>query len=172
MPPPKKKKHPLEHFLAGGAAGLVETSVCHPLDTIKTRMQLRRNLPPVVGTIPVGGGRTMPATRSRAGIGRGVASGGVGLTGASFGPVEMARRIVAREGFTSLYKGLTAVYSGIVPKMALRFWSFEQFKDMLVRICWHSARFLFLKFKIWKICIFFSIYFLYYIFYIHPNERS
>jgi hypothetical protein len=37
-----KKKNPLMHLVAGGAAGLVESSVCHPLDTIKTRMQLRR----------------------------------------------------------------------------------------------------------------------------------
>mmetsp|Transcript_19657 Transcript_19657/g.40791 ORF Transcript_19657/g.40791 Transcript_19657/m.40791 type:complete len:87 (+) Transcript_19657:38-298(+) len=40
----KKKKHPLEHFLAGGTAGLVESSCCHPLDTIKTRMQLRKQI--------------------------------------------------------------------------------------------------------------------------------
>eukprot|EP00584_Thalassiosira_punctigera_P008687 CAMPEP_0172540686 /NCGR_PEP_ID=MMETSP1067-20121228/11643_1 /TAXON_ID=265564 ORGANISM="Thalassiosira punctigera, Strain Tpunct2005C2" /NCGR_SAMPLE_ID=MMETSP1067 /ASSEMBLY_ACC=CAM_ASM_000444 /LENGTH=115 /DNA_ID=CAMNT_0013326589 /DNA_START=97 /DNA_END=441 /DNA_ORIENTATION=- len=39
----KKKKKPMQHLLAGGTAGLVESSVCHPLDTIKTRMQLRRH---------------------------------------------------------------------------------------------------------------------------------
>ncbi len=39
-----KKKKPLGHTLiAGGTAGLVESSICHPLDTIKTRMQLRNN---------------------------------------------------------------------------------------------------------------------------------
>lgn len=39
-----KKKKPLSHTLiAGGTAGLVESSICHPLDTIKTRMQLRNN---------------------------------------------------------------------------------------------------------------------------------
>ena len=38
-----KKKTPLQHLIAGGCAGLVESSVCHPLDTIKTRMQLRKN---------------------------------------------------------------------------------------------------------------------------------
>jgi len=121
---PKKKKHPLEHFLAGGAAGLAESSVCHPLDTIKTRMQLRRNLPKIVGTIPVGGGRTIPATRAQA---AGASGGGSGTAG----PLDTARRIVRREGFTALYKGLTAVYSGIVPKMAIRFWSFEQYKELL-----------------------------------------
>lgn len=35
------KKNPLMHLVAGGIAGVVESSCCHPLDTIKTRMQLR-----------------------------------------------------------------------------------------------------------------------------------
>lgn len=36
------KRNPLLQLIAGGAAGFVESSICHPLDTIKTRMQLRR----------------------------------------------------------------------------------------------------------------------------------
>ncbi|GMI43595.1 hypothetical protein TrCOL_g963, partial [Triparma columacea] len=94
---PKKRRHPLEHLLAGGTAGLVESSCCHPLDTIKTRMQLRRQ---------VANAKTM-------------------------GPLTTASRIVKREGFLSLYKGLSAVYSGIIPKMAIRFASFEQYKEFL-----------------------------------------
>jgi len=93
---PKKKRHPLEHFLAGGSAGLVESSVCHPLDTIKTRMQLRTQ---IANAKPIGAFTT-------------------------------ATRIVKREGFTSLYKGLSAVYTGIIPKMAVRFASFEQYKAL------------------------------------------
>ncbi|KAJ2795392.1 Mitochondrial succinate-fumarate transporter, partial [Coemansia helicoidea] len=31
------------HLLAGGAAGLAESLCCHPLDTIKVRMQLRNS---------------------------------------------------------------------------------------------------------------------------------
>ena len=89
----KKKRHPLEHFLAGGTAGLVESSCCHPLDTIKTRMQLRKQVP-----------------------------------GRRLGPLTTAQRIVRKEGFLSLYKGLSAVYTGIVPKMSVRFMSFEQYK--------------------------------------------
>ena len=46
-----KKKKPLSHtLLAGGIAGFVESSICHPLDTIKTRMQLRNNHIESVGT--------------------------------------------------------------------------------------------------------------------------
>ncbi len=46
-----KKKKPMTHtLLAGGTAGFVESSICHPLDTIKTRMQLRNNHIESVGT--------------------------------------------------------------------------------------------------------------------------
>lgn len=37
------KKSLSTHLVAGGCAGLVEAMVCHPLDTIKVRMQLRTN---------------------------------------------------------------------------------------------------------------------------------
>ena len=39
--------------------------------------------------------------------------------------------IMKRETPLGLYKGLGAVLTGIVPKMAIRFWSFEQYKSML-----------------------------------------
>jgi solute carrier family 25 citrate transporter 1 len=39
-----KQKTPLGiHLVAGGIAGLAEACVCHPLDTIKVRMQLSRS---------------------------------------------------------------------------------------------------------------------------------
>jgi len=39
--------------------------------------------------------------------------------------------IVRRETPLGLYKGLGAVIAGIVPKMAIRFMSFEQYKNAL-----------------------------------------
>lgn len=39
--------------------------------------------------------------------------------------------IVKKESPLGLYKGLGAVVSGIVPKMAIRFASFETYKDFL-----------------------------------------
>lgn len=39
--------------------------------------------------------------------------------------------IVRRETPLALYKGLGAVLSGIVPKMAIRFASFEKYKALL-----------------------------------------
>ncbi|CAM9476709.1 unnamed protein product [Chrysoparadoxa australica] len=82
-------------LMCGGAAGLVESSVCHPLDTIKTRMQLRAS------------------------------------AGSVRGPIMTAQRIITHEGFFSLYKGLTAVMAGIVPKMGVRFTSFDAYKKFL-----------------------------------------
>ena len=35
---------------------------------------------------------------------------------------------MANEGFAALYKGLSAVTAGIIPKMAVRFSSFEHYK--------------------------------------------
>lgn len=38
-----KKTPLLTHLVAGGAAGFMEACTCHPLDTIKVRMQLAKN---------------------------------------------------------------------------------------------------------------------------------
>merc|ERR1711862_582334 len=45
-----------------------------------------------------------------------------------------AKRIIKREGYLSLYKGLSAVYTGIVPKMAIRFLSYEMYSEKLSSI--------------------------------------
>jgi hypothetical protein len=168
-----KKKHPMVHLVAGGCAGFVESSVCHPLDTIKTRMQLRRQgnsvekvvvrvrnslMEPALrlqhslrdpstympSTATVGGGIHEPglhlgggplkAPPPRMAIQPLTASGGApkgNLVQAGLGPWGTARRVVQREGFFALYKGLSAVYTGIVPKMAIRFVSFEQYREWL-----------------------------------------
>lgn len=103
-PPPKatsgKEKVPLStHLIAGGVAGLAEALACHPLDTIKVRMQL-----------------------SKSRKAKGLKPLGFFATG---------RQIAARETPLGLYKGLGAVVSGIVPKMAIRFASFEMYKGWL-----------------------------------------
>ena len=46
--------------------------------------------------------------------------------------VGVGSRIVQREGPLALYKGLGAVITGIVPKMAIRFFSFETYKAMML----------------------------------------
>eukprot|EP00986_Skeletonema_menzelii_P014177 scaffold9063_cov126-Skeletonema_menzelii.AAC.1 len=238
QPPPPKKKKPIQHLIAGGTAGFVESSICHPLDTIKTRMQLRRqttnrkkvqqkvermegralgSMRDATSTNTVGGtvksldGKGALHRSSGDGDGGGKSKGnttnpavktieketvrikpnvkaatsatsssGVGSSGpssamhdvgwkqrlpttsntsaaastvikssttttttaataatnsptvvATLGPFGTARRIIQREGPMALYKGLTAVYTGIVPKMAIRFVSFEYYRDVL-----------------------------------------
>jgi hypothetical protein len=173
---PKKKK-PIQHLIGGGIAGFVESSVCHPLDTIKTRMQLRRQTttktevakrmegkalgslrdasnkketvivkPNLDGKsagsapssafhdvgwkqrVPVGAANTSSASTAIKAAAEVSSSGPVVAT---LGPFGTARRIVSREGPLALYKGLTAVYTGIIPKMAIRFVSFEWYRDIL-----------------------------------------
>jgi solute carrier family 25 citrate transporter 1 len=157
-----KKKSPMMHLVAGGMAGLVESSCCHPLDTIKTRMQLRRQTTSVEKVVvkmrdslmepalrikhslqePAGRlataepGMARMSTAAGPAVTEAVRFGGKttvapGTTVAPLGPIGTAQRIVQREGFLALYKGLTAVYTGIVPKMAIRFLSFEQYKIVL-----------------------------------------
>ncbi|PVV04394.1 hypothetical protein BB560_001104 [Smittium megazygosporum] len=106
-----KQKTPMSiHLLAGGIAGFSEACVCHPLDTIKVRMQLNNRR------------TTSAAMRSKA---------------KNAGPVvrenfiRVAAKIVNKEGPLALYKGLGAVILGIVPKMAVRFSSFEKYKELL-----------------------------------------
>ncbi|KAK6543830.1 hypothetical protein TWF694_000558 [Orbilia ellipsospora] len=84
------------HLIAGGGAGLCEALTCHPLDTIKVRMQLSRR-------------RRAPGVKPR-------------------GFIQTGVEIVRRETPLGLYKGLGAVVMGIVPKMAIRFSSFEIYK--------------------------------------------
>ncbi|KAF7865922.1 hypothetical protein EAF04_006086 [Stromatinia cepivora] len=95
----KKPASAATNLVAGGAAGMMEALVCHPLDTIKVRMQLSR--------------------RARA---PGAPKRGFITTGAE---------IIKRETPLGLYKGLGAVITGIVPKMAIRFTSFEAYKRFL-----------------------------------------
>ncbi|KAI1306395.1 mitochondrial carrier [Xylaria venustula] len=87
------------NLIAGGGAGMMEALVCHPLDTIKVRMQLSRRA-------------RQPGAPSR-------------------GFIKTGTEIVRRETALGLYKGLGAVLTGIVPKMAIRFTSFEAYKQLL-----------------------------------------
>ncbi|EED22828.1 succinate:fumarate antiporter (Acr1), putative [Talaromyces stipitatus ATCC 10500] len=104
----KKAASPATNLIAGGGAGMMEALVCHPLDTIKVRMQLSR--------------------RARA---PGVKPRGFVATGAE---------IVRRETAMGLYKGLGAVLGGIIPKMAIRFTSYEWYKQLLTDENGHVTR--------------------------------
>lgn len=92
----KKKGGSVTDLVAGGVAGLFEALCCHPLDTIKVRMQLYRK-----------SGQKPP------------------------GFIRTGINIVQKETFLSLYKGLGAVVLGIVPKMGIRFQSYEFYRSLL-----------------------------------------
>ncbi|KAK8132669.1 hypothetical protein PG999_000842 [Apiospora kogelbergensis] len=87
------------NLIAGGGAGMMEALACHPLDTIKVRMQLSRRA-------------RMPGAPKR-------------------GFLRTGTEIVKRETPLGLYKGLGAVLTGIIPKMAIRFTSFEWYKQQM-----------------------------------------
>nr|ACO57106.1 truncated mitochondrial succinate-fumerate antiporter [Aspergillus nidulans] len=95
----RKPASPAVNLIAGGGAGMMEALVCHPLDTIKVRMQLSRR-------------STAPGVKPR-------------------GFVKTGVEIVKKETALGLYKGLGAVLGGIIPKMAIRFTSYEQYKQLL-----------------------------------------
>mmetsp|Transcript_9064 Transcript_9064/g.13319 ORF Transcript_9064/g.13319 Transcript_9064/m.13319 type:complete len:294 (-) Transcript_9064:719-1600(-) len=142
-----KKKNPVLQLVAGGTAGFVESSICHPLDTIKTRMQLRRQQSTLQAVRARSSLHEPGMTRSMSSLAEPKFSAlhsssfqepvmvttkrtSTAVT-ASLGPIGTARRIIEREGFLSLYKGLTAVWCGIIPKMAIRFVTFEQYRESL-----------------------------------------
>ncbi|KAF9578485.1 hypothetical protein BGW38_005686, partial [Lunasporangiospora selenospora] len=80
----------------------MEAVICHPLDTIKVRMQLAKN---------VSKGSSASANLSFVGVGL---------------------KIIRKESPLALYKGLGAVTAGIVPKMAIRFTTFQFYKDLMI----------------------------------------
>ncbi|OCK81073.1 mitochondrial uncoupling protein 2 [Lepidopterella palustris CBS 459.81] len=95
----KKPASAATNLIAGGGAGMMEALVCHPLDTIKVRMQLSRRA-------------QRPGIKRR-------------------GFIATGSEIIKRETPLGLYKGLGAVLTGIVPKMAIRFTSYEWYKQLL-----------------------------------------
>lgn len=98
----KKASHPAINLIAGGTAGLFEALCCHPLDTIKVRMQIYK---------------------------RAVSGGGTAIKAPGF--IKTGKSIYTQEGFLALYKGLGAVVIGIIPKMAIRFSSYEFYRTLL-----------------------------------------
>ncbi|SCV03445.1 LAME_0H10484g1_1 [Lachancea meyersii CBS 8951] len=93
-----QSSHPAINLVAGGTAGLFEALCCHPLDTIKVRMQIQSR---------------------------------TSSTGKAVGFLSTGRDIVHNEGFLAFYKGLGAVVIGIIPKMAIRFTSYEFYRTLL-----------------------------------------
>lgn len=116
----KKSSSPVVNLVAGGTAGLFEALCCHPLDTIKVRMQIYK--------------RQTVATASAVGSAAVAGAGGAAQIPVDVKPpgfIKTGRNIYSQEGFLALYKGLGAVVIGIIPKMAIRFSSYEFYRTLL-----------------------------------------
>ncbi|KAJ9573089.1 Mitochondrial carrier protein [Nakaseomyces glabratus] len=122
----KKSSNPVVNLVAGGTAGLFEALCCHPLDTIKVRMQIykRQAAPAAAAVASMAGGAGGAATAT---VGGGDATAAIKPPGF----IRTGRNIYAQEGFLALYKGLGAVVIGIIPKMAIRFSSYEFYRTLL-----------------------------------------
>ena len=118
--PALRIKHSLQEPFLRTATGLHEPN-----------LQLHSTTSPAAMTPPHPEPR-MPTTTTATTIRTGGGGGGT-MVKASLGPFGTAHRIIQREGFLALYKGLTAVYTGIIPKMAIRFLSFEQYRELLAK---------------------------------------
>ncbi|KAH6586658.1 hypothetical protein BASA50_000370 [Batrachochytrium salamandrivorans] len=122
---PPKRKNMAMHLFSGGVAGCCEALACHPLDTIKVRLQLRGERLKRPSALPVSnvGGLVMNTVAAKP---------------KSNNFIMVGAQIVQREGFLALYKGIGAVTAGIVPKMSIRFSSFEYYKESLAK--WEGGK--------------------------------
>ncbi|KAI1319437.1 hypothetical protein EDD11_004014 [Mortierella claussenii] len=88
---------------AGAVAGAVEAIITYPTEFVKTQLQLQD------------GGNTSAR------------NGGVKFKG----PVDVLVRTVQTQGITAVYRGLSALIIGTAAKAGVRFFAFDQFREML-----------------------------------------
>lgn len=130
----KKSGNPIIDLTAGGIAGCCEALTCHPLDTIKVRMQLQSKAAQAAQqaasaqvqnlskNAPAGDAAALAqAAKNAAAPAKKVPRRGFVATGV---------HIFKSSGVKGLYRGLGAVVAGITPKMSVRFTAFEELKRM------------------------------------------
>lgn len=86
---------------AGGSAGFIEVCIMHPLDLVKTRLQLQASKPKGLG-----------------------ASDPHYYTGIA----DCFKKMYKYEGLTSFWKGILPPILAETPKRAVKFLTFEQYK--------------------------------------------
>ncbi|KAK3825013.1 MAG: citrate transporter [Benniella sp.] len=99
----KRKDPPLYTLTAGSIAGAIEAVITYPTEFVKTQLQLQNGSK---GTVPKGA----PAPK---------------------GPIDILVTTVRTQGFTAVYTGLSAMVIGNTAKAGVRFFAFDQFKEML-----------------------------------------
>lgn len=98
VPQKSKENEKYRKIIGGMAGGVVEACCLHPLDTIKTRIQLSRGGSAKTATTKM----SQPCKRP-------------------LGVAETTRAIIRDEGLVSLYKGLSPFMANLVSKYCLRF---------------------------------------------------
>ncbi|CAH0625250.1 unnamed protein product [Chrysodeixis includens] len=99
----KALKEGAMHVGAGGSAGFVEVCIMHPLDLVKTRLQLQQTRVAV-------GSHSDPHYYT--------------------GLVDCMKKMYRYEGVTSFWKGIVPPILAETPKRAVKFATFEQYKKL------------------------------------------
>lgn len=104
----KQSSSTWKNLLAGGVAGGVEAMIMYPTEFVKTQLQLQSNQPDQI----VDGKAVKVAPKYK-------------------GVFDCARQTVAERGPLSLYKGVSTLIVGSIPKTAVRFAAYSQLKKAL-----------------------------------------
>ncbi|KAF9114900.1 hypothetical protein BGX27_009447 [Mortierella sp. AM989] len=99
----KGKEPPMYTLTAGAVAGAVEAIITYPTEFAKTQLQLQDGA----------------AASAR--------NGSVKFKG----PVDVIATTIRTQGITGVYKGLSALIIGTAAKAGVRFFAFDQFREML-----------------------------------------
>lgn len=107
----EKKKRPaweevLIQLMSGGSAGFIEVSLMHPLDLVKTRLQLQNNVAKVKP------GEIEPIRYN--------------------GVIDCFVKMYKHEGIFSYWKGIVPPILAETPKRAVKFATFEQYKRLFM----------------------------------------
>lgn len=89
---------------AGGSAGFIEVCIMHPLDLVKTRLQIQSAAKPL--------GRSDPHYYN--------------------GIVDCMKKMYKHEGLPSFWKGILPPILAETPKRAVKFATFEQYKKIFM----------------------------------------
>lgn len=125
-PRPSVMKQAGMQITAGGSAGFIEVCLMHPLDVVKTRLQLQVKK-------PIGGANTVWLSFSYFGKRFGV-KGFLFLTIRKVyynGVFDCFSKIARQEGVFAVYKGIIPPILAETPKRATKFVCFEQYKTCL-----------------------------------------
>ncbi|KAF8928951.1 hypothetical protein BGZ58_009267 [Dissophora ornata] len=99
----KRRDPPLYTLTAGSIAGAIEATITYPTEFVKTQLQLQEGS-------------------------KGAARKGVP---APKGPIDILVSTVRAHGITSVYRGLSAMVIGNTAKAGVRFFAFDQYKQLL-----------------------------------------